>query len=100
VTLKDDLIDRAKRFAAEAGAEDAPAAALVKELLAALDEHQKDAIRALWSVVKAQGGYARVPKLFVTAMSPADRLDVQIEPSGEAVIYKALSSGAPAGHIG
>ena len=61
------------------------------ELLAALGEHQKDAIRALWSVVKAQGGYARVPKLFVHAMGPTDRLDVHVEPSGDAIIYKALS---------
>ena len=89
--MKDDLIDRATRFVAQPGSGDDEAGALAAELLAALNEHQQDAIRALWSVVKAQGGYARVPKLFVKAMRPADRLDVQIEPSGEAVIYKALS---------
>jgi hypothetical protein len=99
VTLKDDLIERAKRFAADAAPENPDAAALVTELLSALQTHEKDAIRALWSVVKSQGGYARIPKLFINAMGPNDRLDVTIEPSGEAVIYKALSSGAPVGQI-
>ena len=93
--MKDDLIDRAARFVqqqAQQGHAGAEAAALVEELVAALAEHRQEAIRALWSVVKAQGGYARVPKLFVQAMGPDDRLDAQVEPSGEAVIYKALSA--------
>lgn len=92
--MKDDLIDRATRFVklqAAQGQAGEEAASLVEELVAALEEHRHDAIRALWSVVKAQGGYARVPKLFVQAMGPDDRLDAQVEPSGEAVIYKALS---------
>ncbi len=93
--MKDDLIDRAARFVKqqESDGDARPeAAALVAELVDALEEHRRDAIRALWSVVKAQGGYARVPKLFVQAMGPDDRLDAQVEPSGEAVIYKALSA--------
>ena len=92
--MKDDLIDRAAHFVkqqTQQGDSGAQAAALVEELVAALEEHRHDAIRALWSVVKAQGGYARVPKLFIQAMGPDDRLDAQVEPSGEAVIYKALS---------
>jgi len=92
--LKDDLIERASALVKKAGAQGGEAEALVAELLQALEAHQHDAVRALWSVVKAQGGYARVPKLFVQAMGPADRLDVQIEASGEAVIYKALSGPA------
>lgn len=90
--MKDDLIDRAARFVKQQAPNgDAEAAALVEELVATIEEHRRDAIRALWSVVKAQGGYARVPKLFIQAMGPDDRLDAQVEPSGEAVIYKALS---------
>lgn len=90
--MKEDLFARATRFADQPDVADTEAGRLITELLAALHSHERDAVRALWSVVKAQGGYARVPRLFVSAMGPADKLDVQIETGGEAVIYKAVSS--------